>query len=108
MKIIKKGCYIGVTKRKIKERIKEHQNDIRNSKNNTAIAKLALNQNIQINFNNLKKLANYNNRTYGYCREAIEIENSREACNDTEHFSLDPEWQQILNERSMPGGGRKK
>ena len=72
----------------INERLKEHQSDIKNSKNNTAIARLALNQNIKINFNNTKKLVNYNNRTYGYCCEANEIRNNRETCNNTEHFSL--------------------
>ena len=46
----KKGYYIGVTKRKIKERLKEHQNDIKNSKSDTGIARLALNQNIKTNF----------------------------------------------------------
>ena len=42
----KEGYYIGVTKQKINERLKEHQSDIKNSKNNTAIVRLALNQNI--------------------------------------------------------------
>ena len=56
---------------------KEHQSDIKNSKNNTAIVRLTLNQNIKINFNNTKKLSNFNNRTYGYCREAIEIRSNR-------------------------------
>ena len=44
----KKGYYIGVTKRKIKERLKEHQSDTKNVKNNAVIARLALNQNIKI------------------------------------------------------------
>ena len=61
-----------------------------------------------MNFNNTKKLANYNNRTYDYCRKAFEIRNNRGACNDTEHCSLDPEWQQIVNKKSMQGGkGRR-
>ena len=32
-----KGSYIGMTKRKIKERIKERQNDIKQGKYNTAL-----------------------------------------------------------------------
>ena len=59
--------------RKINERLKEHQNDIKNAKNNIAIVSLALKENIKIDFKNTKNLSNYNNRTYGYCRESIEI-----------------------------------
>ena len=51
-----KGYHIGVTKWKINERIKEHQEDIKSGKNNTAITRLALNENIKVNFNNHKAL----------------------------------------------------
>ena len=72
------------------------------------LTRLTLNQNIKINFNSTNKLANYNKRTYGYCREAIEIKNNREAYNDTEHFSLDQEWQQIVKKRIMRGGRKRE
>ena len=45
-------------------------------------------------------LANYNNRTYSFCHEAIEIMNNRETCNETKYFSIDPKWQQIVNKKS--------
>ena len=51
-----KGCYISITKRKTNGKIKELQDDIKNGKNNTAIARLALNENIKVNFNNHKAL----------------------------------------------------
>ena len=88
----------------INESLKEHQSDIKNSKSNAAIARLALNQNIKIDFNNTKKLSNYNNRTYGYCHETIEIKNNSVTCNDAEHLSLDQEWQHIISKKSMRRG----
>ena len=51
-----KGYCIGVTKWKINGRIKEHQGNIKNGKNNiTIIARLALNKNIKTDFNKTKK-----------------------------------------------------
>ena len=38
----------------------------------------------------------------------IKIRNNRETCNDAEHFSLDPEWQQIINKKSMRRGKRRE
>ena len=32
------------------------------------------------------------------------IEIRKATCNDAEHFSLDPEWQQIINMKSMRKG----
>ena len=90
-----KDYYTGVTKLIINERIKEHQGYIKNGKNNTAIERLALNENIRFDFNKTKILSNYNNKTYGYCCKTIEIKNNNRVCNDTEHLFLDPERQQI-------------
>ena len=65
-----KGYNIGVTKRKINERIKKHQRDIKNGRNNTAIARLTLNENIKIDSNKTKKLSYYNNRTCSCSRDS--------------------------------------
>ena len=54
----------------------------------------------RIVFNKIKKLSNYNNRTYGYCHETIQIKNNK-MCNDAKHIFLDPEWQRIVSERNM-------
>ena len=108
MKIVKKGYYVRVTKQKINERLKQHKSDIQNAKNNAALGRLPLNKNIKINFNKTKKLSNYNNRTYEYCHETIEIKNNSIACIDPEHFFLDPEWQCIKNEKSMHRGRKEK
>ena len=45
----KTGHYIGLTKRKIKERVKEHKGDICNNRGKTSIAKIAQTKNISIN-----------------------------------------------------------
>ena len=100
----KKDYYIGVTKQKIYERSKEHLSDIKNAKNNTAIARLALNENIKIDFNKTKKLSIYNNRTYGYYHETIEIKNNNTTYNDGEH----PEWQCTIREKNMCTGREGK
>ena len=48
--IKKTRCYIGAMKRKkIKGKIKQHKTDIHNSREKTAIAKIALNKNNNIN-----------------------------------------------------------
>ena len=67
--------------------LKEHQSNIKNAKNNTAIERLALKilKSILIK---QKKLSNYNNRTYGYCHETIEIKSNNTTCNDGVHFFL--------------------
>ena len=53
--------------------------------------RLALKENIKIDIKNTKMLSNYNNRTYGYCRETQETKNNSTACNDAEYFFLEPE-----------------
>ena len=50
-----KGYYVDLIKRKIHERLKEHGNYIKNAKNNTATARLALKENIKIDLKNKKK-----------------------------------------------------
>ena len=58
--------------------MREHQEDLNNAENNTAIARLALNQNIKTDFNKTKTFSNYNNRTYECCRETIEIKKKKQ------------------------------
>ena len=53
--------YIGLTKRE-----KEHNGHICNGIATTAKVKIALNENININYYKRKKLANYDNRNYVY------------------------------------------
>ena len=71
---------------KNKERIKEHKVDIHNNRENTAIAKIALTENININCNITKKLANFNNRNYTFCRKAIKSLSNNKTYNKIEHF----------------------
>ena len=66
--------------------IKEHKNDTHNSREKRAIVKKVLAKNININNNNTKKLSNYNNRNYAYCRETLKIVARNKACNTIEHF----------------------
>ena len=70
------------------KRIKEHNGDTCNNRENTSIAKIALTENININYDNTKKLAIFNNRNYTFCREAIEIISNNKTCNIVELFQL--------------------
>ena len=79
-----------MTKRKIKERIREHQNDIKQGKSNTALAQLHQKEIINIDFENVKKIAHYNNHKYALLREALEISIDANACNQIEHARFRP------------------
>ena len=81
-----------MTKRKIKERIKEHQNDIKQGKSNTALAQLYRKEIIKIDFENVRKIAHYNNHKYALLREALEISIDANACNHLEHAKIPPIW----------------
>ena len=85
-----------MTKRKIKERIKEHQNDIKQGKSNTALAQLYQKEIIKIDFENVKKIAHYNNHKYALLREALEISIDANACNHLEHAKIPPIWRTLI------------
>ena len=72
-----------------------------NNRENTTIAKIALTENVNINYNNTKKIANFNNCYYAYSRKAKEIISNNKTCNIIEHFSIDQERQQILKDDTM-------
>ena len=94
-KIMKQG--IRLSKRKIKE----HKGGIRKGREKIAIAKITLNECININYGKMRKLANYN-KNYAYHRESIEIlSHEKKACNNMEYFTIDEEWQQLLQEDNM-------
>ena len=92
-KEIKQDYYIGLIKRK---RILVHKRDVCNEREKIAIAKMTINENININYDKTKKFANYNNRNYVYCCKVIEIISSCKACNSIEYFSIGNEWQWLL------------
>ena len=83
--------WILLLKRKVKERIKDYKGDIHNGREEEAVVKTTLNDNMNINYNKAKKLANYNDRSYAYFPEALEIASSCKACYTIEHFSIDKE-----------------
>ena len=93
----KTAWYIGLTKRKIKE----HKGNMHNCREKTAIAKITLNKNININYNKTKKIAIYNNRNYVFCCKTLEIASSSKTCKTIEHFSIVKEWQWILKDDDM-------
>ena len=47
------------------------------------------------------KLANYRAINYTYCHEALEIASNSKAFSKVKHFSIDKEWQQLLQEEDM-------
>lgn len=93
------GSYIGMTSRKIKTRIKEHMNDIKYNKETTGLTRYNKKKELLIDFQNINKLANYNNMNYAYKREAIEILTTENTCNDTTHAIIDKRWQHMLRRR---------
>lgn len=68
---------MGVIKRKIKKRNKEHLADIRLNRGTTALARYNNKNSIQQDSLSIKKLANYVNHNYAYMRETIEILNNK-------------------------------
>ena len=83
------GSYIGMTKRKIKDCIKEHQNDV-NAKFNTALAQLHKKEIIKIDFENVRKIAHYSNQKYALLHEALEISRDAGTWNHIEHAKIYP------------------
>ena len=57
-----------MTKRKIKDLVKEHQNDINQSKSNSALAQFYKKENIKIDFENVRKITHYSNHKYALKR----------------------------------------
>lgn len=56
---------------------------------------------INIDFNNVKKLANFVNPNYALLREALEIINKAEfACNDRLHAKIQTRWRSLLKEKA--------
>ena len=70
-------------------------NNNKKNKKKTSMSKIVLNENI-INYDKTRKLANYSNRNYAYCRESMMILLNKKACNNMEHFAIDEKWQQLL------------
>ena len=54
-------------------------------KKKTVIAKITLNENTNINYDKMKKLANYNNRNHAYNCTPKEIISNRKTCNNMKH-----------------------
>ena len=90
--MVKLDWNIGLTRRKIKEKIREYKGDIWNGIEKTDIVKITLNENININYDKTRKVTNYNNRNYAYFRELTEILSNKKACNNEDHFTLHEEW----------------
>ena len=69
----------------------EKKNLTCNIREKTTIAKIVLNELININYNKTKKIANYDNRNYAFCREVLEIASNSKTCNTIDYFSIDKE-----------------
>lgn len=97
----KQGVYIGMTKRKIRERMEEHKRDLRYGKITTALSKLSTEEVLEIDFEKVEKLAEYNSTQYALTREAIEIlKHSPIACNEMVHSNINDRWQHMLLEEN--------
>ena len=65
--------------------MEEHERDIRLFKDNTALAQLNKKVEIDIDFQNSKRLANYVKQSCTLYRETIEIKTHNDACNTRQH-----------------------
>lgn len=74
------GYYIGMTKCKIKDKIKEYVKDIKSNKTITGFSQIYYN-NININFNSSVKFANYFNHYCAIKREIVKILSKEKCCN---------------------------
>ena len=86
-------------KRKIKDRIKEYRADISHNRKTTALAQLNTEKKVKIDFNNVRKLAPFNNRSYAIKREMCEIITEPDTCNFMNHAQLHSFWIKILESR---------
>ena len=97
-----------MTKRKIKDHIKEHQNDIKFNKSITALAQLYKKEVIKIDFENVRKIAHYSNQKYALLREALEIPKDAGTCDYTEHAKIHPIWRSLIGEsRDQPSSKKE-
>ena len=80
-----------MTKRKIKDRVKKHQNGIKFGKFNIALAQLHKKEIIKIDFENVRKITQYSNQKYALSRKALEVRDAG-ACNHIEHAKIHPIW----------------
>lgn len=97
------NVYIGMTSLKIKERAKQHKSDVKHQRNTTALTRKIKDGNYVIDFENVKKLADYRNKSYALKREAIEILTNGKAINEREHATIDRRWQSMLGKTRRGG-----
>ena len=97
-----------MTKRKIKGRIKEHQNDIKFGKFNIALAELIKKEILKIDFGNVREITQYSNPKYALLREAFEISRDAGACNHVEHAKIHPIWRSLLGDSLDQPTNKKK
>ena len=72
-------------------------------KKKATTAKTALIKNININYNNTKKLANCITRNYPCCRETLEIVSNNKTCNTMKHLYIDEQWEIIFKKCNLHG-----
>ena len=85
---------------KIKNEIKKHCADISHIRQTTALVQLNIKKKIKIDFNNVKKIAPFNNHSYAIKIETCKIITDPDSCNLIEHAQLHPSWMKILESRS--------
>ena len=91
--------------------MEEHERDIRLFKDNMALAQLNKKIEIDIDFQNPKKLANYTDQSCALYHEAIKIKTHTDACNSRQHTHVDEGWMCMVHEQdarreSRRGNGR--
>lgn len=82
----------------IEYKIKERKRDIKLNKSSRAVVRVNNKSPLTIHFNNVEKLANYNNLNYALLRKATEIVTVHsDICNDLFHPTIDNTCRYLLS-----------
>lgn len=100
----KEKAYIGVTTRTIKRRIEEHKRDVRNAKLTTALAIEAYSSDIEIKWDETKKIKSVPTNTQPTITEAVEIikRGSKELLvNDKLNWEPSGAWRYVMSKAKL-------
>lgn len=96
--------YIGATSRNLKDRISEHQRDIKNARLSTALARRAYEGNVRIRWDECKVTKQVSNKHELFIAEEIQIYRGKyntTVINDRQVNSLNKAWKYALNENAQ-------
>ena len=88
--------------------MKEHQNNIKFGRFNAALPQLHKKKIMKIDFENVRKKAQYSNKKYGLLHETLKILRDAGACNHIENAKIHLIWQLLMGESHDQGTDKKE